>query len=80
MALRLPGLQSLFAMVWPLKSTGVQQGRFPLKSANRRSADKAGLTPKRNVNAKPTLTLPSSKGRGDRPVVVAARSIPVTDR
>ncbi|KXA20408.1 hypothetical protein HMPREF3197_05348 [Klebsiella pneumoniae] len=25
-ALRLPGLQSLFAMVWLLKSTGVQQG------------------------------------------------------
>ena len=48
-------------MVWPLKSTGVQQGRFPLKSANRRSADKAGLTPKRNVNAKPTLTLPLSQ-------------------
>ena len=47
-------------MVWLLKSTGVQQGRFPLKSANRRSADKAGLTPKRNVNAKPTLTLPLS--------------------
>ncbi|KSW91190.1 hypothetical protein APT74_25520, partial [Klebsiella pneumoniae] len=25
-SMRLPGLQSLFAMVWPLKSTGVQQG------------------------------------------------------
>ena len=32
-ALRLPGLQSLLAMVWPLKTTGVQRGRFPLKSA-----------------------------------------------
>ncbi|GAA6558847.1 hypothetical protein nublan006_01680 [Klebsiella pneumoniae] len=67
-------------MVWPLKSTGVQQGRFPLKSANRRSADKAGLTPKRNVKQNPPSPYPSSKGRGDRPVVVAAWSIPVTDR
>ncbi|VAO93458.1 Uncharacterised protein [Klebsiella quasipneumoniae] len=30
----------LIAMKWLLKPTGVQRARFPLKSANRRSADK----------------------------------------
>ncbi len=63
----------LIAMVWPLKTTGVQRGRFPLKSANRRSADK-GWPPRRAARGDSRHDVELSRPQADDREVSVVRS------